>query len=80
MPCPPPVSCYADKTRHKTVLSPFVAILQISPDFPVHQKKSGGQYIWVVVVVVVVVVVCMRRLGTRTNMSATKVEQSTDLL
>ena len=48
-----------------------IAILQISPDFPVHQKKSGWLYIRVVVVVVVV---CTRRLGTRTNMSATEVE------
>ena len=28
-----------------------IAIFQISPDFPVHQKKSGWLYIWVVVVV-----------------------------
>ena len=48
------------------------ANLQISPDFPAHQKKSGWLYIWVVVVVVVVV--CTRRLGTRTNMFATEVE------
>ena len=51
----------------------FIANLQISPDFPANQKKSGWLYIWVVVVVVVVV--CTRRLGTRTNMSAT---ESTD--
>ena len=46
-----------------------IANLQISPDFPAHQKKSGWLYIWVVVVVV-----CTRRLGTRTNMSETEVE------
>ena len=51
----------------------IIANLQISPDFPAHQKKSGWLYIWVVVVVVVVVV-CTRRLGARTNMSATEVE------
>ena len=47
------------------------ANLKISPDFPVHQKKSEWLYIWVVVVVV-----CCgtQRLGTRTNMSATEVE------
>ena len=52
----------------------LIANLQISPDSPAHQKKSGWLYIWVVVVVVVVVV-CTRRQGTRTNMSETEVEQ-----
>ena len=47
----------------------LIANLQISPDFPAHQKKSGWLYIWVVVVVV-----CTRRLGTRTKMSETEVE------
>ena len=51
----------------------LIANLQISPDFPAHQKKSGWLYIWVVVVVVDVVV-CTLRLGTRTNMPETEVE------
>ena len=53
--------------RHKFVLSPFVAIIHISPDWASPSKKSEWLFIWVVVVVMVVVVVCTRRLGTKTK-------------
>ena len=60
--------------KESIVLVGPIAELQIKPKSKSNQTKNlERQYNWVVVVLVVVVV-CMRRLGTRTNMSATEVE------